>query len=38
MNLYNKERSVVPNQPVLSVWQPIELNSRKIMAFEIGKL
>jgi hypothetical protein len=38
INLYNEEESVDPNHPVLSVWQRIELNSRKIMAFQIGKM
>jgi len=38
MNLYNEEGSVAPNHSVFSVWQRIELNSRKIMAFQIGKM
>jgi hypothetical protein len=38
MNIYNEEGSVAPNHPVLSLWQRIEMTSRKIMAFQIGKM
>ena len=34
----NEERSVATNYPLLSVGQRIELTSRKIMAFQIGKM